>query len=172
MVPELLYGLAPIVGGSPHTLILGNMPSVKSLAAQQYYGNPRNAFWRIAGDIFDFDTAAPYETRTTMLTTHGIALWDVLRCCRRSGSLDSAVEPESMVANDFGRLFERQPSITRVPEWRGGGEKLQPTGPRRTRDSVPTAAVDQSGADHAVCRQAGGLARSHHRMFVTVRRRS
>lgn len=114
MVSELLHGLPPIIGEGPHTLILGNMPSAMSLAARQYYGNPRNAFWRIAGDILGFDAAAPYEARTAMLTTHGIALWDVLRSCRRLGSLDSAVEPESMVANDFGRLFEQHPSITRV----------------------------------------------------------
>lgn len=114
MVSALLHGLPPVIGEGPHTLILGNMPSTMSLAAQQYYGNPRNAFWRIAGDIWGFDAAAPYQARTASLTTHGIALWDVLRSCRRLGSLDSAVEPESMVANDFGLLFEQYPSITRV----------------------------------------------------------
>ncbi|GAC1395746.1 MAG: DNA-deoxyinosine glycosylase [Mycobacterium sp.] len=114
MVSELLHGLPPIIGEGPHTLILGNMPSMMSLAGQQYYGNPRNAFWRIAGDILGFDAAAPYQARTAMLTTHGIALWDVLRSCRRLGSLDSAVESESMVANDFGRLFGQHPSLTRV----------------------------------------------------------
>jgi hypoxanthine-DNA glycosylase len=114
MASELLHGLPPIIGEGAKALILGNMPSVISLGAQQYYANPRNAFWRIAGEIFGFDASAPYGSRTAALTANGIAVWDVLRSCRRIGSLDSAVEPDSMVANDFGSLFERYPDISRV----------------------------------------------------------
>ena len=107
-------GLAPIVGDRPTLLILGNAPSVLSLAAQQYYGNPRNAFWRIAGELFDFDAAAPYAERTAALVERGVAVWDVLRFCRRAGSLDSAVERDSMVANDFETFLGARPSIRRV----------------------------------------------------------
>jgi hypoxanthine-DNA glycosylase len=114
MPSELLHGLPPIIGDDAESLILGNMPSVMSLVAQEYYANPRNAFWRITGEIFGFAPSAPYEVRTEGLTSHGIAVWDVLRSCRRVGSLDSAVEPDTMVANDFGRLFDERPSITRV----------------------------------------------------------
>ncbi|RAV11978.1 DNA-deoxyinosine glycosylase [Mycolicibacterium sp. GF69] len=114
MGSSVLYGFPPIVGDRPHTLILGNMPSVMSLAAQQYYGNPRNAFWRIAGEVFGFAADAPYEKRCAVLTGHGVAVWDVLRTCRRKGSLDSAVEPDSMVPNDFQCLFADHPGIARV----------------------------------------------------------
>jgi hypoxanthine-DNA glycosylase len=110
----LLHGLPPIIDDAARVLILGNMPSVMSLGAQEYYANPRNAFWRITGEIFGFDASQPYDTRTAALTAHGIAVWDVLRSCRRVGSLDSAVEPDSMVANGFDQLFERHPDITRV----------------------------------------------------------
>jgi hypoxanthine-DNA glycosylase len=110
----LLHGLPPIIDEGARVLILGNMPSVMSLGEQAYYANPRNAFWRITGEIFGFDADDPYDDRTVALTAHGIAVWDVLRSCRRVGSLDSAVEPDSMVANDFGQLFERHPQITRV----------------------------------------------------------
>lgn len=106
--------MPPIIADGAHTLILGNMASVMSLASQQYYANPRNAFWRITGEIYGFDASAPYDVRTAALTAHGIAVWDVLQSCRRIGSLDSAVEPDSMVANDFQRFFNRHPSITRV----------------------------------------------------------
>jgi hypoxanthine-DNA glycosylase len=111
---SLLHGFPPIIGDGARILILGNMPSVMSLAAQEYYANPRNAFWRITGEIFGFDASAPYDERTTALRTYGIGVWDVLRSCRRVGSLDSAVEPDSMVANDFGQFFERHSHITRV----------------------------------------------------------
>jgi hypoxanthine-DNA glycosylase len=110
----LLHGLPPIIGDDARVLILGNMPSVISLGEQAYYANPRNAFWRIMGEICGFDASQPYNSRAAALMAHGIAVWDVLRSCRRVGSLDSAVEPDSMVANDFDQLFERHPQIARV----------------------------------------------------------
>lgn len=110
----LLAGLPPIADVHARLLILGNMPSVMSLAAGEYYGNPRNAFWRIAAELFDFAADDPYPQRTDALRRHGVAVWDVLRHCRRVGSLDSAVEPDSMVANDFGAFFANHPSIERV----------------------------------------------------------
>lgn len=114
MTGPLLEGLPPIVGDGARTLILGNMPSVMSLAAHQYYANPRNGFWRITGEIFGFDPSAPYQDRTAALRARGVAVWDVLRFCRREGSLDSAIESDSMVANDFDSLFETHPGIDRV----------------------------------------------------------
>ncbi|MGV0717402.1 DNA-deoxyinosine glycosylase [Mycolicibacterium sp. XJ662] len=111
MATPLLHGFPPIIAQGAHTLILGNMPSVMSLAAQQYYGNPRNTFWRIAGDIFGFGADDPYHERVSALTNHGIAVWDVLRSCRRVGSLDAAVEPDSMVPNNFHKLFAEYPGI-------------------------------------------------------------
>ncbi|MDV3124430.1 DNA-deoxyinosine glycosylase [Mycobacterium sp. 21AC1] len=108
---ELLHGLAPIVGDDARVLILGNMPSAMSLASQQYYGNPRNAFWRITGAIYSFDADAPYAERTAALRANGVAVWDVLRSCRRAGSLDSAVERNSMVPNDFACFFKHYPDI-------------------------------------------------------------
>ena len=48
------------------------------------------------------------------LVANGVAVWDVLRSCRRVGSLDSAVERDSMVANDFESFFATIPSIERV----------------------------------------------------------
>jgi hypoxanthine-DNA glycosylase len=114
MTTPLMRGLPPIVGDGARVLILGNMPSVMSLAAQQYYANPRNGFWPIMGEIFGFDALAPYDDRVSALRANGVAVWDVLKACRRVGSLDSAVQPDSMVANDFGWLFGVYPMIDRV----------------------------------------------------------
>lgn len=111
---ELLHGLDPIVGASPRVLILGNMPSVMSLNSGQYYGNPRNAFWRITGSLFGFGADAPYPERVAALCTHRVAVWDVLRSCRRVGSLDSAVERDSMVPNDFEVFFTGHPTLERL----------------------------------------------------------
>jgi hypoxanthine-DNA glycosylase len=111
---DVLLGLPPLIGPGARLLICGNMPSVMSLASGEYYGNPRNAFWRITAEVVGFDAQAPYPARVAALLEHGIAVWDVLRSCVRQGSLDSAVRPESMVPNDFATFLERHPTIERM----------------------------------------------------------
>ncbi|CAJ1498605.1 DNA-deoxyinosine glycosylase [[Mycobacterium] burgundiense] len=107
-------GFAPLVAPGARVLFLGNAPSVLSLQRQQYYGNPRNAFWPIMAQLCGFDADAPYEWRAAALTSAGYAVWDVLAFCRRHGSLDAAVERDSMVANDFETFFGAYPTIERV----------------------------------------------------------
>ena len=114
MSPPLLLGFPPVVDDRAAVLILGSFPSAQSLAAGQYYANPRNAFWPITGELFGFDASASYDTRLAALQSAGVALWDVLHACRRSGSADSAIDPKSLVTNDFAELFANYPTITRV----------------------------------------------------------
>ena len=142
------------------------MPSVMSLAAQQYYGNPRNGFWRITGDIFGFDAVVYVRG-----AHRGAARRAASRCgmccgsCRRDGSLDSAIEPDSMVANDFELVLRRASrDRSRVLQRRRGREELRPPRRHRPAAALPQAAVDQPGPDHALRRQAGGLARSAGRL--------
>lgn len=111
---DVLHGLPPLVGPGARVLVCGNMPSVLSLAAGEYYGNPRNAFWRIAGEVFGFAADAPYPERVDALLAQGIAVWDVLRSCVREGSLDSAVQRDSMVPNAFAVFFAEHSTIERV----------------------------------------------------------
>jgi hypoxanthine-DNA glycosylase len=114
MTKPLLEGFPPVVDERAGVLILGSFPSVQSLATRQYYANPRNAFWHITGELFGFDRTAPYIRRLAALGSHGVALWDVLHSCRRRGSADSAIDPKSLVVNDFGDLFTAYPGISRV----------------------------------------------------------
>lgn len=85
------------------------MPSVQSLAANQYYGNPRNAFWKIIFTLFNTPFSSDYEQRKNVLLENRIALWDVLEACVRPGSLDSAIEQE--VPNDFNSFLKTHPNI-------------------------------------------------------------
>jgi len=114
MDAPLLQGFPPVVDDRAEVLILGSFPSARSLAAREYYANPRNAFWPITSELFGFDASAPYESRLAALRSHGVALWDVLHKCRRIGSADSAIDPKSLVANNFAELFANYPTITRV----------------------------------------------------------
>jgi hypoxanthine-DNA glycosylase len=90
------------------------MPSVASLDAHQYYANPRNAFWRILGELFGFDPAGPYEARCDAIHEHRLALWDVYAACERPGSLDSAIVSETAELNNFNRFMEGHRAIETV----------------------------------------------------------
>lgn len=105
---------APVFRADARVLILGSMPGVASLAAAQYYAHPRNAFWNIMGVLFDAGPELPYDERLARLNAAGVALWDVIARCKRSGSLDSAIARSSVEPNDFTGLFAVCPRISHV----------------------------------------------------------
>jgi double-stranded uracil-DNA glycosylase len=111
---EPVHSFPPLSTPHARVLILGSMPGLASLRAQQYYAHPQNLFWRILGGLLDFDPKAPYPERTVRLLDAGLAVWDVLKSCEREGSLDSDIDPASVVPNDFERFLAQHPGIERV----------------------------------------------------------
>ena len=107
-------GFPPSVDEDCRVLVLGSMPSVKSLAEQQYYAHPQNRFWPMMTKILTEKDIPPehYEERLTMLRSHQIALWDAIASCQREGSLDSAIHEE--VGNDFTAFLKRWPRIDTI----------------------------------------------------------
>ena len=94
----------PIYTPQARILIVGSMPSVKSLEQAQYYAHPRNAFWRILFDTFSEPLTLDYERKKALIRGHGLALWDAAAICEREGSLDS--DMHDVVYNDFSTLYE------------------------------------------------------------------
>ena len=94
----------PIYTPQARILIVGSMPSVKSLEQAQYYAHPRNAFWRILFDIFSDTLTLDYERKKALIRGHGLALWDAAAICEREGSLDS--DMHDVVYNDFSTLYK------------------------------------------------------------------
>ncbi len=101
--------LPAIVDARTKVLIVGSMPGIQSLEKQQYYGNPRNHFWPILGELLGASIPENYSERIALVKEHRIGLWDVIQTCERKGSLDSAIKNE--IPNDFGTLFEEYPQI-------------------------------------------------------------
>ncbi len=103
---------APLVDDNCKILILGSMPGVASLEAQQYYAHKQNRFWKLMALLLGEDMPLDYEAKKAMLLAHHIALWDTLGYCEREGSLDSDIKNE--VPNDILQLLDQYPHITTV----------------------------------------------------------
>jgi hypoxanthine-DNA glycosylase len=106
---ERIIGLPPVITEQSKVLILGSMPSVLSLENNEYYGNPRNHFWRILSGIIDQQPLKNYEDKIYFLNKYNIALWDTIGSCIREGSLDSSIVGE--VPNDLPALLKNYPSL-------------------------------------------------------------
>ncbi|MDH3977058.1 MAG: DNA-deoxyinosine glycosylase [Gammaproteobacteria bacterium] len=109
-----IYGFPPVIGDAPRALVLGSMPGIASLNANEYYAMSRNAFWPIMKTLFDAGFELPYEQRIARLQICGIALWDVLASCVRPGSLDASIKSNSVETNDISGLLSTEPTITHV----------------------------------------------------------
>jgi double-stranded uracil-DNA glycosylase len=111
---KILTGFPPIATSSATILILGSMPSVESLRQHQYYAHKRNAFWRIMAAMLGFDASLSYRERASQLKGNDIALWDVIKTCERSGSLDTKIKNTSIEINDFATFFRKHPHIRKI----------------------------------------------------------
>lgn len=113
-----IYCYEPVIDAGCHTLILGTMPSVKSLEAGFYYAHPRNAFWPMMALILGEARPETIDEKKAMLLGHGVALWDTAASCERAGSLDA--DMHDVVLNDIGGLLAAYPCIERI--FLNGGE--------------------------------------------------
>lgn len=95
-------------------LILGSMLGVKSLKEQQYYAHPQNRFWKIMGLLCNSENLSDikYEDKIEVILQNGFALWDVIKSCRRIGSLDSHIEEE--IPNDIKGFLKKNSKIKKV----------------------------------------------------------
>lgn len=137
-----LVGLPPVVDARTRVLVLGSFPGAASLAAQQYYGHPRNHFWPIFQTILARSAllnstvcytniepkkgveppfAPTYAQRCQWLLAHGVGLWDVYGSCQRQGSLDADIR--HAVVNDFSALNALCPRLALVAH--NGGESYR-----------------------------------------------
>ena len=104
----------PQVGADCRVLILGTVPSLRSLELRQSYGHAQNVFWPLMGELFDAGPELAYAERIARLHARGVGIWDVLKTCERPGSLDSSIVPESEVPNAIPSLLRRNAQIRAI----------------------------------------------------------
>ena len=86
------HAFSPLFGDKPRALILGTFPSPLSREKGEYYGNPRNQFWRLIFGVFGEPFEEPdYDMKKAVLFANGIALCDVIAECEPDGALDSGI---------------------------------------------------------------------------------
>ena len=129
-------GFPPIARPDARVLILGSLPGARSIAEQQYYAHPQNAFWRIMRELFGIE--GDYGSRCKQLAGHRIALWDVLHSSVRPGSLDSAIQLDSVVTNDFATFFIEHPRVRLIAF---NGRKAEQLFVRNVGDVVPDTRI-------------------------------
>ena len=112
LADTIITGLPPLSHCRARVLILGSMPGAVSLSQQQYYAHPRNLFWPIMATLAGVNPDLPYPEKTQALINSGVALWDVIGSCQRSGSLDSAIRDEQV--NDFAGFFCGHPQLAAI----------------------------------------------------------
>ena len=93
----------PISNEHATILILGSLPGDKSLELQEYYGHPRNKFWKIIAHITSAPLPLSYAEKKELLLKFRIGLWDVAHTASRKGSLDTAILNE--VANPLDEFI-------------------------------------------------------------------
>ena len=102
-------GFPAIARADARILVLGSLPSARSLQANQYYAHPQNAFWKIMGEVAD--AQGSYSERCEALKDRGIALWDVLASSVRPGSMDADIQSKTAVANDFSSFLSDHAAV-------------------------------------------------------------
>ncbi len=103
----LVHPIDPVYDEDSRILILGSFPSVKSREVNFFYGHPQNRFWKLMEEIFETAPLSSIEEKKVFLHEHHIALWDVIRSCRISGSSDASIS--DVTANDLRRILDHSP---------------------------------------------------------------
>ena len=106
------HPFGPVITNEARILILGSVPSLKSVHFGFYYMHPQNRFWKMLGALLGeqlYD--APISDRARILNERGVALYDSVEECDIEGSSDSAIS--NVVPADLPALLSGT-KITRV----------------------------------------------------------
>ncbi|MFR1565487.1 MAG: DNA-deoxyinosine glycosylase [Christensenellales bacterium] len=109
---EKLKCFTYIADENSRALILGSMPSVRSLQLQQYYAHPQNRFWRVMFALAGREFSSDYQEKKSVLAALRVALWDTIGECERVGSMDGNIK--NAQPNDIAGLLEKYPDIVRI----------------------------------------------------------
>lgn len=102
-----------VVDSKSRILILGSVPSIKSVENNFYYMHPKNRFWKVLSAIFGVDLySATVDERISFLLKNKIALYDSVEECDIEASKDSAISnvvpadiPSLVAKSEISHIF-------------------------------------------------------------------
>lgn len=102
-----------VVDSQSRILILGSVPSIKSVENNFYYMHPKNRFWKVLSAIFGVDLySATVDERISFLLENKIALYDSVEECDIEASKDSAISnvvpadiPSLVAKSEISHIF-------------------------------------------------------------------
>lgn len=100
---NVTHNIEPFFEPNSRVLLLGSMPSVASRAAGFFYAHPQNRMWRVLAEIYSEAVPSTEAEKRELLSSHNLAMWDVLQSCEIEGSMDSSIK--SAVPNDISRIL-------------------------------------------------------------------
>lgn len=91
-IRHVKHPFGAVIDKNCKVLILGSVPSVKSVEGNFYYMHPQNRFWKMMSQILGEDLVCQdTSSRAEILLRHHIALYDSVEECDILGSSDSKI---------------------------------------------------------------------------------
>ena len=109
---RLTHPFTPFINKTSKILILGTFASIKSFENNFYYTHPKNQFWKLLSEVFEEEFPKSLEDKKRFLDRHNIALWDMVKSCKRENSLDSSLK--EIEINDIKSLLKNYPNIKKI----------------------------------------------------------
>ena len=103
------HSLKIFIDDNSRILILGSFPSIRSREQGFYYMHPQNRFYKVLSKIFDEDISSDIDDRKSFLSTHHIALYDVIEECNINNSDDNSIR--DVVPFDIESTLKKCPNI-------------------------------------------------------------
>lgn len=148
-IRHIKHPFGPVIDKNCTVLILGSVPSVKSVEHNFYYMHPQNRFWTVMANVLNENLkGAEISERKATLIKHRVALYDSVEECDIEGSSDSKISnviPADIPALISGTQIKRilcngAASYANLckyhPELVGITEKLPSTSPANAAFSI------------------------------------
>ena len=105
MLRHVKHPFPAVVDSESKILVLGSVPSVKSVEHDFYYMHPQNRFWRVLSRLFgqDFTMMSKQDKIIALCRLH-IALYDSVEECDILSSKDSAIS--NVVPADIRKIMQ------------------------------------------------------------------
>ena len=111
-IRHVKHPFGAVINENSRILILGSVPSVKSVEGNFYYMHPQNRFWKVLSVLLEEELYfATVPERERVLLSRGVALYDSVEECDIYGSSDGKIA--NVIPADIPKLLS-QADIRRI----------------------------------------------------------